>query len=67
MDIYNLDKALTQKLKNSILDRVCESSTGRLIVPHDIVMRVKKELNLNEDNWDTRCKIIEFYNYKLGA
>ena len=53
---------ISKKLEKSILERCCETPTGVLSIPNDLIKRVKKEAGSSEENWVTRDKIQRFVN-----
>ena len=53
---------ISESLKESILNRVCETSTGYLKVPSDLIKRVRNETGTLEQNWQINAKIQNFVN-----
>lgn len=63
---WDFDSILPEKLRKSILNRVCETSTGYLKVPSDLIKRVRNELSSTESNTIINASIQEYVNSKTS-
>jgi hypothetical protein len=56
-----MENELSEKLTNSVENRVTESHTGKVRMPKDIIKRVMSELGLTEE-YEARDYILQIYN-----
>lgn len=53
---------ISEKLKKSIMNRCCETPTGIMQVPDDLIKRYKKETGSDDPNWKIKFDIVELIN-----
>ena len=54
---------ISEKLKESIMNRYDETSTGRISVPTDLINRVRKETGTTDPNWEIRLHIRNYVSH----